>query len=254
MMKPPSLSGIPPLGLSRLPVVTGEQMLLVDRVMVQDLGVSMLQMMENAGRSMAVLIMTLYQPRRVLVIAGHGGNGGGGLAAARHLHNHGVGVEVALSPSAPRMPEVARQGGIARAIGIEVVDLPPKGQYDLVIDAVLGYAFRDEPRDFPEWALQWMSGQRCPIVAVDVPSGFDAQGGRFHSRAVWADVTMTIAAPKLNLVGSPQAGSVYLADIGVPGWVWSACLGQSAGLAPSIAQLDVPWPAGHWLVKIEPGN
>ena len=77
-----------------VPAITTEQMIEVDRVMVEDLDIDLVRMMENAGRSLAVLAMTLFEPRTVQVLAGSGGNGGGALVAARHLSNRGVEVRV----------------------------------------------------------------------------------------------------------------------------------------------------------------
>lgn len=77
--------------------VTAEQMREVDRVMVEDLGIVLLQMMENAGRQLADLTIARYRPSRVTILARPGGNGGGGLVAARHLANRGIDVEVVLA-------------------------------------------------------------------------------------------------------------------------------------------------------------
>src|SRR5262249_31822286 len=69
----------------------------VDRLMIDDFHINLLQMMENAGRNLAELSLGAFAPAGVLVLAGRGGNGGGGLVAARHLANRGVPVTVALS-------------------------------------------------------------------------------------------------------------------------------------------------------------
>ena len=70
--------------------LTATQMLEVDRIMIEDLEIELIQMMENAGRNLAQLILDRYNPDTVTVLAGSGGNGGGGLVAARHLANRGV--------------------------------------------------------------------------------------------------------------------------------------------------------------------
>jgi NAD(P)H-hydrate epimerase len=80
----------------RVPGVTADEMRAVDRVAVDDVGLQLLQMMENAGRGLATVVRS-RQPERVVVVAGNGGNGGGGLACARHLANRGVEVSVARS-------------------------------------------------------------------------------------------------------------------------------------------------------------
>lgn len=127
---------------AQLSTVTAEQMREVDRVMVDDLGIRLVQMMENAGRSLADLACTRYQPSTCTVLAGPGGNGGGGLVAARHLHNRGVAVTVVLDGR--DLGEVpAHQLGILRRMGVPLVDRPSPAS--LVIDAMIGYGLRGDP-------------------------------------------------------------------------------------------------------------
>ena len=84
-----------------VPALTADQMREVDRAMVEDLHIELIQMMENAGRSLAQLAIARFAPARVTVLAGPGGNGGGGLVAARHLLNRGRTVSVVLSDPIP---------------------------------------------------------------------------------------------------------------------------------------------------------
>src|SRR5262249_40569114 len=92
-----------------LPALTTEQMREVDRVMVEDLHIELVQMMENAGRSLAELAIDRFSPGSVTVLAGPGGNGGGGLVAARHLANRGCQVQVVLSEPGRLAPVPAHQ-------------------------------------------------------------------------------------------------------------------------------------------------
>ncbi len=85
-----------------VPFITTDQMREVDRAMIEDFGISLVQMMENAGRNLAQLARQRFldgdpRGRRVVVLAGTGGNGGGGLVCARRLHNWGAEVEVSHS-------------------------------------------------------------------------------------------------------------------------------------------------------------
>ena len=89
------------VGGALVPALTTEQMREVDRAMVEDLHIELVQMMENAGRSLAHLAIARFAPSRVTVLAGPGGNGGGGLVAARHLINRGRTVSVVLSDPIP---------------------------------------------------------------------------------------------------------------------------------------------------------
>jgi NAD(P)H-hydrate epimerase len=96
----------PAVDPSAVPWRSVEQMPEVDRTMVDDLGTSLVRMMENAGRSLAQVARELLGDRAagrsVTVLAGPGGNGGGGLVAARHLNSAGAKVAVALSTAANR--------------------------------------------------------------------------------------------------------------------------------------------------------
>ncbi len=85
-----------------MPYLTTQQMVEVDRVMVEDFRIELMQMMENAGRNLALLAGKRFldgdpSGKRVAILAGSGGNGGGALVCARHLHNWGGGVQVLLA-------------------------------------------------------------------------------------------------------------------------------------------------------------
>ena len=111
-----------------LPAVTAAQMAEVDRIMVEDLGIALVQMMENAGRHLADLVLAGWQPERVVVLAGPGGNGGGGMVAARHLANRGIHAEVVLSDEARLKDVPARQRTILDAMGVPVHEAAGPGR------------------------------------------------------------------------------------------------------------------------------
>ena len=86
-----------------IPVITTGQMIEVDRAMMEDYGIDLIQMMENAGRSLAYLARHRFlagdpRSKQVVVLAGPGGTGGGALECARRLHNYGAQVQVVLCP------------------------------------------------------------------------------------------------------------------------------------------------------------
>lgn len=96
-----------------IPFLTTEQMREVDRAMIDDYGILLIQMMENAGRNLAHLARGRFlggnpAGRQVLVLAGTGGNGGGGLVCARRLHSWGASVRVFLADSPDRFSEIPR--------------------------------------------------------------------------------------------------------------------------------------------------
>lgn len=198
-----------------LPSLTSEQMAEVDRIMIEELGIELLQMMENAGRNLAQLAIDKFHPATVLVLAGSGGNGGGGIAAARHLNNRGVEVTLVVGQERDRLAEAPRkQLDIAERIGIAIVAEPQPA--DLIIDALIGYSLKGDPRGRKAELIEWANGAAAPILALDTPSGLDVSSGEARKPCISAAATMTIAMPKAGLLRSPQVGDLYLADISVP--------------------------------------
>lgn len=205
---------------AHLPAVTADQMREVDRIMVDDLGIQLVQMMENAGRSLADLACTRYHPPTCTVLAGPGGNGGGGLVAARHLHNCGVAVTVAMDGrDLDEVPDHQRR--ILRAMGVPLMVDPPPAS--LIIDALIGYSLRGDPHEPTAGWIHWANGQPSPTLALDLPSGLEATTGRIGNPCIVADATLTLALPKLGLHAAPQiVGELFAADISVPPAVYEA--------------------------------
>lgn len=210
---------LPVVAASRLPVVTAEQMAEVDRIMIEDLDIRLRQMMENAGHNLADLAIRRYEPRSVLILAGSGGNGGGGITTARHLANRGVEVTVVVGKDRASMGEVpAHQLDIVERLGITIGTDPQPAV--LVIDSLVGYSLRGAPRGRVAELIRWALSQPAPVLALDTPSGLDVTTGQAADPCITADATMTLAMPKAGLVGAPQVGELYLADISVPPLVY----------------------------------
>jgi NAD(P)H-hydrate epimerase len=203
---------------SAVPALTTEQMRAVDRAMVEDLHIELVQMMENAGRNLAELAITRFSPTSVTVLAGPGGNGGGGMAAARHLANRGCRVQVVLSEPDRLTPVPAHQAGILTRMGITIASRAPTA--GLVVDALIGYSLRGDPAGTAAQLITWANGQAAPVLALDTPSGLDLTTGTAGSPTVGATATLTLALPKVGLLDEPSAGELYLADISVPPLVY----------------------------------
>lgn len=196
--------------------LTREEMVEVDRVMVEDLHIELVQMMENAGRQLAHLVIALHRPVTAIVLAGSGGNGGGGLVAARHLANRGVATTVVLGTPAERLtPVPAHQLDILQRMGVPVLDRP-SSTADVVIDALVGYSLRGAPRGRVAELVGAVPSIGGVVVALDAPSGVDVTDGSTPGAVVHADATLTLALPKRGLRDHPCVGALYLADISVP--------------------------------------
>jgi NAD(P)H-hydrate epimerase len=233
--------------LDLVPAVAAAQMREVDRIMVEDLGISLLQMMENAGRAFAELTriqLSGLNRRRVVILAGRGGNGGGGMAAARRLATWGAEARVVLAhPEAALAEAPAHQLASLRAIGVPVHGIAEADSLvhdaDVVLDALLGYSLDGPPRGPEARLIRTANSSGVPILALDLPSGLDPDRGQPHDPTIRAVRTMALALPKVGLLRPEAAGSVgelWLADISVPASAY-ARFGINPG--PLFAQSDL---------------
>lgn len=233
-----------------IPYVSTEQMREVDRAMIEDYHIELIQMMENAGRNLAHLARTRFfggdpRGRTIVVLAGRGGNGGGGLVCARRLHNWGAHVHVFTThPDEDYQGVPAHQLDILRRMQVPVAtaefvnDSPPA---NLIVDAVIGYSLSGPPRGAAAQLIRWANDQTAPILSLDAPSGLDTTTGRVHDPAVRATATMTLALPKAGLRSEAATGIVgelYLADISVPPGLYAGP-GLELAVGPIFAQDEI---------------
>jgi len=219
-----------PLYSGALPLLTIDQMIEVDRAMIEDYHIELIQMMENAGRNLAHLARIRFldgDPRRkkIVVLVGTGGNGGGALVCARRLANWGASVQVILTKTGDKLTPIPKhQLQILRSMDVpintaELIDDNKFSSQDLTIDGIIGYSLKGAPRGTAAQMISWANAQRAPILALDVPSGIDATTGTIFDPANKAVATMTLALPKTGLLSADlgdQVGELYLADISVP--------------------------------------
>lgn len=219
-----------------IPALTSEEMARVDRILLDELGWDVLQLMETAGLAVAAFARERFLDgnaagRRVTILAGRGNNGGDGLVAARYLHVWGATVRLMLSAGPDHLGQTAhRQHELLQALGLadhESWDEPA----DLVIDALLGFGLQRPPGGRIADLIRQANDQTAPIFAIDVPSGLDATGGHTFDPCIRAVATLTLALPKRGLLApsaSRWVGEIVLADIGVPPDVY-ARLGHEVG-------------------------
>jgi len=212
-------------------LVTSEQMRMIER-RASEVGIPTAVLMEHAGRAVAHVACEFLRERgggRVLVVCGKGNNGGDGLCAARHLQNAGVPVRgMLLARDQDLSGDAAANLRAARAAGIEVdnvvgpVDAALRAAlsgYQLVVDAIFGTGFRGPAVGLAARAIEALNGSGVPVLAVDVPSGLEADTGRVEGPCVRAAVTVTMGFPKVGMVVHPGAefcGRVVVADLGIP--------------------------------------
>lgn len=214
-------------------IVTAEEMRGIDQRASQEYGVASLILMENAGIRVVEVAETYLENstlRRVVIVAGKGNNGGDGLVVARHLMNSGARVDTFLLGDPEEMtPDTRVNYEILRKMEARLFPLKDEDglnrllistlSADLIIDALYGISFRGRLREFDSQVVSIMNQARKPIVAVDIPSGVEADTGRVIGEAVRASWTVTLALPKLGLLLEPGcsfAGRVTVADISIP--------------------------------------
>lgn len=205
-----------------------------DRRAIEELGIPGFTLMEVAGRAVAEEAMFMLDeedPGITICLCGKGNNGGDGFVAARVLHQAGIDVDVCLTSDPENLVGnakahfdlleqiVAKEDGLRILRSDELDSLDSLSGGDLYIDALLGTGISNQIREPVAGVIDWLNQQTVPVLAVDLPSGLDADTGRVLGRAVRADVTVTMAAIKSGLLvgdGPDYAGAVLVAEIGIP--------------------------------------
>ena len=215
--------------------VTRAEMREIDRRAIEEFGIPAIVLMENAGRGVAQEALKLHRERGLggptLIFCGAGNNGGDGFVVARHLANAGLDVRIYLC-SDPTRIDRSREAGInltvceRMALSIRNLHTPALVQAveaDLVAgalvgDAIFGTGLSQPPREPMSTLLRLLDEARLPTVAVDVPSGLDVDTGLPLEVGIHADVTATMACPKVGFRGPGAAyvGRVAVVDIGLP--------------------------------------
>ncbi|MFO0875248.1 MAG: NAD(P)H-hydrate epimerase [Phycisphaerales bacterium] len=206
----------------------------LDREALERYAIPGIVLMENAARGAAGEALAMLRQRgirRAVLVCGEGNNGGDGWAMARHLHNASIDVEVIeVAPSRPGSDaainrEICRRMGLA-ITGREQLDAIPSNAGAiadaLVVDAVLGTGLTRAAEGDAAVAIAAIN--RCgaagaPVLAIDLPSGLDADSGEPLGEAVRATTTVTFVAAKAGLLvptARPFVGRLVVADIGAP--------------------------------------
>jgi NAD(P)H-hydrate epimerase len=214
-------------------VLTSAQMREADRRTIEEIGLPSVVLMENAGRQVAAAIVSAFEDleaMRVAVLCGPGNNGGDGFVVARVLAARGLDVGVYLVGRADEVTGDARTNlDVLRNLGhdiVEVGDAPAWELHgtdvlgaDLIVDALYGTGLRGPLEGLAQTVVDDVNSSTRPVVAIDLPSGLSADSPDVPGPAIDATMTVTLGAPKLPLVlppGELRAGSLIVADIGIP--------------------------------------
>ncbi len=193
----------------------------------QYFGVNIIQLMENAGRSVAQEIIERFKKnKKVTIFCGLGGNGGDGFVAARHLLNADFEITVILVGKSRNISHDAAFSNwvILQALEdkitiFEVTDssLIPKVDSDIVIDALLGTGAKGKLKSPIIQSVDVINNSNAFKIAVDVPTGVDSDTGNVLGTAVKADLTIAFHKAKIGLDKAKNyVGELVVADIGLP--------------------------------------
>jgi len=191
-------------------------------------------LMENAGKAVAEevrKILGTIDQQHILLLIGPGNNGGDGLVAARHLHDWGAKVNLYLVRQRPADDPNFK---LVQERGINYVEIAQDENLDklnelllvtdTIIDALFGTGKSRPPDDTLLQALDMIGRTRekrtgLRIIALDLPSGLDADTGAVDPNCLYADYTITLGFPKPGLFNSPgkeRVGKLRIVDIGIP--------------------------------------
>lgn len=248
-------------------ILTAAEMRQTDKVTSERFSVPSLTLMENAGAAVADLVLSRYpSATRVGVLCGKGNNGGDGFVAARKLWGAGKEVRLLLlaEPSdlrgdaAEMFRKLANAPVIARSVDELNTDQARQVfESDVVLDAVLGTGFKPPVSNLYAKAIEAMNAATAPVIAVDIPSGADADVvGEQTGAVVQADGIVTFTAPRLaHVFGGLTRGPTRISPIGSPDEAINSEQQLNLITAREVAPLFAPRPAasnkgnfGHVLV------
>lgn len=175
--------------------ITATEMKEFEKYACDKFGITVDEMMQNAGRAVFDVVMNEIHPKRVLVVAGKGNNGGDGLVTARLLEKEGIDMDV-----------------------FKVSNLKFKIlNYDLIIDGIFGFSLSGNPRPPADKIIEQIICSQIPVLSIDVPSGLDCETGKVMTPCIKATYTVTLGMPKIGLDRHKEyVGKLYLGNVGIP--------------------------------------
>jgi hydroxyethylthiazole kinase-like uncharacterized protein yjeF len=213
-------------------IVSAEEMRAIDRATSERFGVSSLALMENAGAAVADYVLSRHsEARRIVVFCGKGNNGGDGFVAARRLHQKSKVVQVILLANPAelkgdaaimfgKLPAAAIAASSREELKSDRVQLSLPA--DLYLDAILGTGFKPPVSGLYADAIEIMNVSAVPVIAVDIPSGADAdarvpQVSQQQGIVARANSIVTFTAPRpAHVFGLLTEGPTHVAGIGSP--------------------------------------
>ena len=220
-------------------ILTSQQMKTIDNRAIDELGIIGPILMENAGLQVVLEIRDRFEylmEEDIVVVAGKGNNGGDGLVVARHLYNQGCRIQVLLLAARDSLRgDAALNAKIAANIGVPVTEVTTEKEWkkvrgklsrcSVLVDAVFGTGLIKPAQDLFKKVIEDINVSNAFIVAVDIPSGLSTDTYQLIGPCVKADLTVTLAAPKVAHLFPPaeeMMGEVVVADIGIPPFLFQS--------------------------------
>lgn len=220
-------------------LTTVEEMRNIDRRAINEVGIPEVVLMENAAREVFLALEALVggvAGKRICLLAGTGNNGGDAFGAARHIYNAGGRPKVFVLGDIARLtPSAEVNYRVICNMGIDTFNLKEERDWDKlllvlktadgVVDGLLGTGFHGALRDTARRAIEAVNKAGTPVLAIDVPSGINADNGQPGSAgapAIQAAVTVTLGDPKWGMLfapGSVHCGKLLTAGIGIPSYL-----------------------------------
>lgn len=213
-------------------LVTGEQMKAIDSRAIHEWQIPELILMENAGLAVVSVLKDKFpqlEDLNVTIVAGSGNNGGDGLVVARHLYNMGVAVKVFLIAERDFTESAQVNLQILERMAVRMYRIENENSLhlfkatlnytDVVVDAILGTGVNRPISDTIAQVLSIINKRGCGKVAIDLPTGLNADTGESWGSVLEADYTVALALPKrgqLQNDGLRVCGELIVADIGIP--------------------------------------
>lgn len=216
-------------------VMTRDEVRAFDSWAINTLGIPGVVLMENAGRSCAELIkekLSGNSEAKVCIFCGTGNNGGDGYVIARHLLNSGLKVIVVICGDRNKIKGDAkinldileRMGQAIERLDLKGGDIPSRVKaftagVDMLVDGLFGTGLNGQLSDAYKQLIESINGEKCPVLAVDIPSGLDCDTGEPLGAAIRANYTVTFVAVKKAFTSadavSQYTGDIFIASIGV---------------------------------------
>ncbi len=219
-------------------ILTSAQMKKIDKKAIEEIGIIGPILMENAGLQIFKNIFIKFPDiarEKIVIVAGKGNNGGDGLVIARHLFNHAANLEVLLLTSKGEVKgDAALNLGIAKKMGIKVREIRSEKDWNaqkrkvfqssLLVDAIFGTGLVKPAQGLYAQVIADMNKSKAFKVSVDIPSGLSSDTFQIIGPCIKADLTVTLAAPKIAHIFPPAEefiGELVVADISMPSFLFA---------------------------------